>query len=75
MCVCVCVAKDLGNCRTDMVLLYSKASLRFIQGRVINIIILGKGTTTLPREIAHRKKLLPLYFFHIYILSKTKIKT
>ena len=42
--VCLRVPKDLANCRTDMVLLYSENSL------------LGEITITLPREIAHRKK-------------------
>ena len=38
---CVCVAKDLANCWTDMVLLYSEALIQ-LHGRFISI--LGKGT-------------------------------
>ena len=55
MSFCVCVLKDLANHLTNMVLLHKVGSHRAREG-------LGKGTTTLPKEIAPRKKDPPKNF-------------
>ena len=62
----MCVAKDLTNRLTDMVLLSFEDLIG--QGKVYNYF--GKGTSTLPREIVPRKKNdLPQHCFFLLLLN------
>ncbi len=50
VCVCMSVPKDLANQWTDLVLLYTLDSYKYLKGEYLYFV---------PSEIAHRKKYPP----------------